>query len=408
MTDATGPPAERLRPTMPLPFPTGLSRLAVRLLLAGAVAAALPARAVPISPTRDDEVVDVLPAITGSRAEERRMRRELAAKPRDAALALAAARRYLDQAHALGDPRFAGLAMSAISAWPDDATAPDDILMMRATLQQYLHDFDASVKSLERLTARPGGPRPQAWLTYATVRRVQGRYADSDAACRKVAQGGSTLYANACLAENAGLRGEIDRARATLNGLLMQPSLPATAQAWLMTSVAELEQRAGRPAAAETAFRTALRLDPDPYTLLAFADLLIEQKRPAEAIALLRDQVRSDAVLLRLAIAGSRARTPDAAADAAEMRDRIALANQRPDAKVFHGREQAMFALEVEHQPAQAWALAKGNVAQQREPLDLLVLARAARASGEEAALRDAGRVVAETGLKDRRIEVLL
>ncbi len=393
---------------MPIPFSHRARRGALGLLLAVLLAHAFAAHAVPIVPTRDDEVIDVLPAVNGSRTEERRLRRELAAKPRDAALALATARRNLEQARALGDPRFAGIAMAALAAWTDEATMPDDILLMRATLQQYLHDFDDSVRTLEKLTARPGGPRPQAWLTLATVRRVQGRYADSDAACRKVAQGGPFVYASACLAENAGLRGDFDRARAALNGLLLQPSLPAPVQAWLMTSIAELEQRAGRPTAAEAAFRTSLRLDPDPYATLDFADLLIDQRRPLEAIALLQGQVRSDAVLLRLAIAGLRAGTPAAAADAAEMRDRIALANERPDAKVFHGREQAMFALEVDRRPAEALALARGNVARQREPIDVLVLAQAARASSDAVALRDASRVLAETGLKDRRVEALL
>jgi len=43
----------------------------------------------------------------------------------------------------------------------------------------------------------------------------------------------------------------------------------------------------------------------------------------------LKDETRTDAVLLRLAIAGSRASAPTAARDVAEMRDRIALDNQR-------------------------------------------------------------------------------
>ena len=361
-----------------------------------------------ITPASDDEVIDVLPAVSGSRADARRLRRQLAQQPQDAALALTAARRNLDQAHELGDPRFAGMAMSAIAAWPDAATAPDEVLMMRATLQQYLHEFDASAATLKTLLARPGASRPQAWLTLATVRRVQGRYAESDAACAQVARAGAALHASACAAENAALRGDVEHARATFATLLADARQPATTQAWLMTSVAELEQRAGRAAAAEAAFRAALALDPDPYTTLDYADLLIEQKRPAQALALLKGQVRSDAVLLRLAIAGVQARSPGASADAAEMRERIALANERPDAKVFHGREQAMFALAVDGDAARALELARGNVVQQREPLDLLVLAQAARASGDANALQDAKRVVGTIGLVDRRIEAIL
>ena len=123
---------------------------------------------------------------------------------------------------------------------------------------------------------------------------------------------------------------------------------------------------------------------------------------------MLEAQARSDAVVLRLAIAGTQAKSASAAADVAEMRERITLANERPDAKVFHGREQAMFALFVEGQPERALELARGNVAQQREPLDLLVLAQAARASGQPAAVQEARRLTLEMGLRDARVQALL
>jgi tetratricopeptide (TPR) repeat protein len=375
----------------------------ILLATAALAVAVLSAHATPIVPTRDDEVIDVLPAVNGNRAEERRLRQQLASAPRDPALALAAAKRYLDQAHELGDPRFAGMALAALEPWKDETTMPDAVLLMRATLQQYLHEFDASAASLQRLLARPGEARPQAWLTLATVRRVQGRYADSDAACQQVARAGAALHASACAAENAALRGDAARARGAFNQLLADRRLPVATRVWLTTSMAELEQRAGNAAVADAAFQATLKLEPDAYATLAYADFLIEQKRPAQALALLKDQVRSDAVLLRLAIAGTHA-----AADVAEMRERIALANERPDAKVFHGREQAMFALAVDGDATLAWQLARGNIAQQREPLDVLVLTQAARASGEPAALQEARRVAGEIGLRDRRVEELL
>ena len=378
------------------------------VLAALAVIAHLAAPAAPINPTRDDEVVEVLPPVVGGRAEARRLRQQLAQQPRDSALALEVAKRYLDQAHEQGDPRFAGMAMAAIAPWPDDVTAPDDVLLMRAGLQQYLHEFDASATSLQRLLARPGAPRPQAWLTLATVRRVQGRYADSDAACAEVARAGAALHGQACAAENAALRGQFERARGVFTALLGAGTNPPATQAWLTTSLAELEQRAGRAKDAEVAFRAALKFDPDSYTTLAFADFLIDEKRPTEALALMKDQVRSDAVLLRLAIAGKQSRAASAPADVAEMRERIALANERPDAKVFHGREQAMFALAVDADVAAALALARGNAEHQREPLDLLVLARAARASGRPSALDEARRLVGEVGLVDRRTQAAL
>ena len=384
------------------PLPTGVLAAGLFLWAAGAGAE-------PIVPSRDDEVVEVLPAAAGDRAEDKRLRQQLAARPDDAELAVRVARRELDRARQTGDPRFAGLALSALRPWPDAAKAPAEVLLMRATLQQYLHDFDASVASLRLLLARPGeAGRAQAWLTLATVLRVQGRYADSDQACRGLAAAGAELHAGACLAENAALRGEVAAARRSFEALLSRAGLPKETQAWLMTSLAELEQRERRSTAADAAWRRVLALGPDTYAAIAYADFLIAEGRPAEALATLKREPRSDAVLLRLAIAGGRARAASAAADAAEMQARIAQANERPEAKALHGREQAMFALFIESAPARALALARGNVERQREPLDLLLLAEAARASGELAAIDEARRLKATVGLHDRRIDALL
>jgi tetratricopeptide (TPR) repeat protein len=388
--------------------------LAVRIrLLLGSILLMLAhfAAAEPVVPLRDDQVVEVLPAVAGNRADERKLRQQLAAEPTNPLLALQMARRYLDQAHELGDPRFAGLALAALAPWTDDDTMPPDVLLMQATLAQYLHDFDGSVVKLQRLLDRQPA-MPQAWLTLATVRRVQGRYADSDAACRQVGQTGGLLHGNACLAENAALRGDTDKARAAL-GALMVGRLPPETSAWLMTTVAELEQRAGRADAADKAYQAVLRLTPnDAYAVIDYADFLIAQRRAAEVPALLKDQVRTDAVVLRLAMveAASHAAStaPSMLPDSVEMRERIALANERPDAQLFHGREQAMFALWVDHQPQKALALARANVVHQREPLDVLVFAQAARESGQAQALKEVRELTTTMGLKDQRVEALL
>jgi hypothetical protein len=380
--------------------------LAALVVLAAAPASA---RATPIVPANDDEVIEVLPATSSGRGEDRQMRKRLAERPNDPALATAVALRYLGQARESGDPRFAGLALAALRAWPDPARMPDEVLFVRATLEQYLHEFDTSVAHLRLLLARPGSERrAQAWLTLATVLRVQARYVESDEACRQLARAGADVYARACLAENAGLRGETAAARRSLQALLADPRLAPATRAWLLTSLAELEERDGRVAASEAAYRAGLGLDRDSYATIAYADFLIGQGRPGDALKELADEPRTDAVLLRLAIAATRANAASRERDVAEMRERIALANERPEARVFHGREQAMFALAVERDAERAFELARGDVARQREPLDLLVLAEAARATGRREAIEEARRLKDSLGLHDRRIDALL
>lgn len=359
------------------------------------------ASAEPLLPTNDAQVVETL-AGDGNRAEERALRRRLAADPSNERVAVTLARRYIDAARALGDPRYAGRALAVLQAWPDPASAPSEVLLMRATVQQHLHDFDDAVVALDRLVARD--PRhAQAWLTLATVRRVQGRYRESDAACDALAKSGQPLHALACRADNDGLLGKFDVARGTLGRLIAQAQDTAT-RGWLLTTLAELEVRAARHDAADAAYRAALAAGPDPYTALSYVDFLLARDRVDAALALLRDQPVSDAVLLRRAIASGNARS----AEAHELRERFTRAAARGGSSAVHAREQAMFALCVEGDAPRALALARENIRRQREPLDLLVLAQAARAAGDAAALRETATLAREIGLHDLRLEALL
>ena len=383
------------------------THLAASFLLVLAALASVCAHASVVNPVNDDEVIEVLPAVSGSRAEIRNLRRTLAADPRDARSAVKLSQIYLNQARTQGDPRFVGQALALLGAWPPSDTAPDEVLLMLATLQQFLHDFDTSASNLERLVER-NPKHAQAWLTLATVRRVQGRYADSERACKGVAAAGAAAYAGACLAENASLRGDFDGARAALTRLLADPRLQAPSlRNWLLTTLAESEARAGLNTQAEAAYRQALQAAADGYTSLSFADFLITQNRFADASRQLQNQPRTDAVLLRLAIAGVSTHSKEAATDVNELRERMALALLRPEARTTHAREYAMFALWIDNQPREALVLAKENVRHQREPLDVLLLAQAAAASQDAAARRDAASLASEMGLRDVRLDAL-
>ena len=363
-----------------------------------------------VEPTRDDEVVEILPAVSGGRAVLRRLRQQQAANPKAVEPAVALARHYLDEARSQGDPRYAGLAFAALAAWPSPATAPDEVLLLQATLQQFVHDFETAAINLERLVQRSPA-HAQGWLTLATVRRVQGRYADSDQACASllaIRAGPSTIYARACQAENDSLRGEFQQARDSVAGLLGGSQLAAPARNWLLTTLAESEARAGRPAQAEAAYKDAQAAQADPYTALSYADFLLQEKRPDEALVQLNGQQRTDAVLLRLAIAGKQIDNAQARHDVAELRQRMALANQRPEARRTHAREGAMFALWIDKSPRRALELARENVKHQREPLDILVLAHAAAASQDAAALREVASLTRAMGLRDKRVDALL
>ena len=383
------------------------------LTLAAMCGATVSAYGAPLVPGSDSQVVEVLPAARGARAAERQLRQRLAMSAQDAGAAVALAQLYMQQARSLGDARFAGRAMGALTAWREPEKAPSEVLMMVATVQQYLHDFDTAAANLERLLQREP-LHPQALLTLATVRRVQGRYAPSDAACQMLQKAGQSLYARACSAENRGLRGETDAARADLQALLAASARNADVQAWLLVSLAELELRSGAVATAEKHFRDSLALASDDYARLGLVDLLLDDARPQQALALTDTMARSDATLVRRAIAAKRAGTPSARADADELRARFDQAAQRQQLQSgatrparTHARELAMFALWVEDRPALAVELARENTRLQREPIDVLLLARAAMAARQPGVVREAQQIQREVGLHDVRINTI-
>jgi Tfp pilus assembly protein PilF len=403
--------------------------LLVSLALALALALGSQAWATPIQVQSDADVIETLPLHSAARQQDRRLRQNLAQHPQNVTLALQAAQTHLDQAHQQGDARFAGLALGALAAWdvPANTAAntsgtpaiPTEVLVTKATVLQYLHDFDGAQILLRR--ALKQAPRhAQAWITLATIHRVQGRYADSDQACAQVGASGAALYGEACLAENQSLRGQQVPARQRFKQLLASPSAQGPAgsglRQWLWTSMAELEERAGQSAAAEAAWKQALAEGANGYVRMAWADFLLQQQRPREVLRLLAGgsavpaEAEADAPLLRLAIAASQA--GDARADAwqTEQARRFAASAARPEAARTHAREQALFALRVAKQPELALRLAQDNLRQQREPIDLLIMADAARAQAgaaqRRAALQDLQTLTRSMGVHDARLNL--
>jgi hypothetical protein len=150
-----------------------------------------------------------------------------------------------------------------------------------------------------------------------------------------------------------------------------------------------MAQRLGDAPAAERHYKAALAQGvTDQFLLGAYADFLLDAKRPAEALKLLAGWERSDVLLLRLALAGKATGDRRAADWAAQLRDRFAAAAQRGDR--LHEQEAARFALDVEGDTAKALQLASANYQVQKEPRDAHILLRTALAAKTPEAARPA------------------
>jgi predicted Zn-dependent protease len=358
----------------------------------------------PWIPERDDRVLAELPAAASGAARAlRELRAELARDPRDAEVATRLARRYLELGRAESDPRYSGWAEGVLQPWADDPQPPVEVLVLRATLLQSRHAFDAALADLEQLLSRD--PRhAQAWLTRAVILQVRGDPAAARRSCLPLLRLAHRLTAVACLANAEGLSGRAGPAYTALRRALDSGrGAPAAERAFALSSAAEIAARLGSYDEAERLLDEALALAPrDPYLLGARADLLLDGDRAAEVVELLAGEARSDGLLLRLALAEARLRSPALEAHVAELRARFAASRLRGDA--LHLGEEARFALELLKDPREALRLAQTNFEVQREPRDARVLLEAALAARDSGAAQPVLALLREISLEDARL----
>jgi hypothetical protein len=363
----------------------------------------LAAQAAPFTPANDSDVVEHLPlsATDPSARRLQSLRKQLEAKPDDVALRLEIARRYFDLSMAQGDPRYVGYASAALS--PLDKAAPAanaGYWQIKGMLQQYSHNFDGALASLDKASlADPTSPDAMAWR--AAIQMVQANYAKAQAECDALKPLTTPLFAAGCTQYIRATMGELQSAFDTLNAAVKaEPTASPELMLWELTRLAEMANRLKRFDEAEAYFKQALKLGvTDQFLLGAYADFLLQQKKPEAVITLLADWERSDILLLRLALAGKANKHKKAADWASALRDRFVEAAKRGDR--LHEQEAARFELDIENNPKKALALAANNYKLQKEPRDAEVLLRTALASKDAAATEPALAWLKQTKYED-------
>jgi len=346
------------------------------------------------APYRPADAATVLERLPLNKGDERSRalaadRAGLAAAPRDPALAMKVASAYYALAGAEGDPRYIGYAEAALAPWAADQNAPADILYMRGKLLQWRHEYAPALELFARALQREPG-HYDTLSGRSAVLTVLADYAGARRDCEAMREREKELYWVSCLAYIDGQTGKAAAAERQLADLLARDADNSPeGQLWLLMRMADLATRLGRTADAERYYRRALSLGiTSQYLLSNYGDFLIDQGRPAEAVALLRDWVRSDVLLLRLALAAKATGIPEFKTYAQTLRERFAAAAMRGD--TLHRQEESRFQLTVEGNKTRALELAVANWAIQREPYDARILLEAAVAAGR----RDAAQPV--------------
>lgn len=379
------------------------------LLLPGLLVPTMPVLAAPFIPANDAQVLErasIRPDSPQAR-EWRRLRQTLANQPRNLAKAEALARDYINQARASGDPRFLGYAQGVLAPWWQLKTPPEGVRILRATILQSSHRFEPALQDLRAvLKSDPGNA--QAWLTSAAIYQVQGDYAQAKHHCLQLMGQAPSLTVNTCLAGVVSLNGQAGSGERLLeNTLLQNQDASPDARLWALTVLAEIAERRGEMQKAQAHYQAALGLPvQDAYLKAAYADFLLDQKRPAEVLPLLAADTANDNLLLRLVLAEQALKAPGFQQHANLLRERYRASRARGD--FVHQREEARFVLTVERTPVRALQLARINWQSQREPADVRILLEAARAAGDRASIAQMQTWVAARKLEDVRLAPLL
>jgi Tfp pilus assembly protein PilF len=353
-------------------------------------------------PTDPNEVLEALPfAASDPRSREiASLRRALAKNPRDLPRALRLARLDIDLSRERADPRYLGHAEAALAPWTNEESPDVDVLVLRATIQQSLHDFDAALRSLDLAVSRAPN-HAQAWLTRAVVLTVRGRYDEARASCAHLVPLATNLVVIVCQTGVDSVTGKAGAAYMRLEEALSRAAeISPDEEGWARSSLAEYAVRAGRNDEAERSFRRTIELDPqDSYARAVAADFFLDRGKPKEALSLVQGREANDTLLLRIAIAERRLRSPDADSHIEALGARFDASRLRGD--VVHRREEARYWLELKGDAPRALALAQANWEVQKEPADARIFLEAARAAKDRTAAAPLLAWLAETRLED-------
>jgi len=396
MSPQTSPPAPR--------FP-----LSARHALFGAVTVVLALAAIRAPrgeaqrPARDETVVARVPARSSVEVRALEAAEATAASdPGDPRRALALARRYIEASRREGDPRYLGAAEAALARITAVAEPGPEVRLLRATILQARHAFDAALVELDHaLAERPDDA--QAWLTRATVWTVKGNYQEARASCLKLAPLVSPALGVACTAPIEGLTGHTELARTELErGIATARSNDE--RAYLRSLLGERAFWQGELGEAERQLRATLTLDGgDRYTRALLADVLLDAGRPEEVATLLSERGGDDALALRRALADL-ARGQKDSEDVRRVSEGFAASRLRGDS--VHQREEARLWL-ARGDAVRALHFARASWAVQHEAWDARLLLEAAAAANQPAAATPVLTWLATTGFESPRLRSL-
>lgn len=331
------------------------------------------ASATPFTPKSDSTVVEKLPRSL-ARVKVSRVASAAKSDKLDRAVAIPLARQHLQMAQRTSDPSSIKYAEEILNPFFASAELDNELLYLRAVLRQHQHAFDEALRDLDRILMKCP-EHPAALLTKASLLTVQGRYIEARQIFQKHLSLTGTLEGMSLFCWLTSLNGSLESSYQLLSRHLAGSQPTRSEECFIQATLGEMSLRRGDNKSAEGHLRRALALEPEnSYVLACLGDLYLAGGRAAEVTGLINANTRSEALLLRKAIAGKRLNYPTT------KHETTAIAGMFRQSG--HFRELAAFQLHVLRQPEEALKTALCNWETQKEPIDAGIVLEAAKAAG--------------------------
>lgn len=306
------------------------------------------------------------------------------------------------QSRTTGDPRFLGYGERLLLQWPGEMTAR--LRVLRATLRQSLHQFDAARRDLDTVIADSDDPRQrnQARLLLANLELVQGHYGKAREHCTGLQDTYPGLVADSCVAQVEARTGNAPEAYDRLKDQVRSAAgTDVTGKLWAEGTLGDIAAQLASEEAPNH-WMAVLDIAPDDlYTRGQLADWYLDQGNHSRVLKLTEDYEAVDSLAVIRAVAMKRAGDPRADTLTRDLRERFAEARWR--GTLLHQRDIARFQLDIEESPANALKHAVDNWSEQREPLDIRLVLRAAEAAGDQQQYREIRTWLEQQGQSDAR-----
>lgn len=170
------------------------------------------------------------------------------------------------------------------------------LFLYMADAQQYFHQFDEALYTLELATELPG-----AGLMKANILMTQGRFNEATKTCRQLVGKIDELLAITCYSHAISLNGQLEKGYNALSTFVKSKEDKRKKDLqWSYAVLGEMSERLSMLKHAEDYYSKALTINAnDVSSRMALSDILIDQKRFDDVVKLTEKNLRYDPVLLR-------------------------------------------------------------------------------------------------------------